>query len=69
MATRLTAGDVEAGGGQNGAAIGALAARLLAGETGARIAMIETGGWDTHSGQRGRLGVSAARTSTRCSPP
>src|SRR6185295_18927882 len=28
---------------------------LLAGENGARVAMIETGGWDTHSGQRGRL--------------
>ena len=38
-----------------------LAARLLAGEDGARIAMIETGGWDTHAGQRGRLGGAAAR--------
>ena len=34
---------------------GALAARLLKPDTGARIAMIETGGWDTHTGQRGRL--------------
>jgi uncharacterized protein (DUF1501 family) len=54
METRMTAGDLGGGGGQNGAATGALAAKLLAGE-GARIAMIETGGWDTHSGQRGRL--------------
>jgi uncharacterized protein (DUF1501 family) len=55
METRMTAGDLAAGARQNGAAIGALAAKLLAGEKGARIAMIETGGWDTHSGQRGRL--------------
>jgi uncharacterized protein (DUF1501 family) len=55
METRMTAGDLVGAGGQNGAATGALAAKLLAGATGARIAMIETGGWDTHSGQRGRL--------------
>jgi uncharacterized protein (DUF1501 family) len=54
LATRMTAGDVTAAG-QNGAATGAVAARLLAGSSGARIAMIETNGWDTHSGQRGRL--------------
>ncbi|MDJ0276693.1 DUF1501 domain-containing protein [Sphingomonas sp. 2R-10] len=47
----------EAGGdaGRNAAATGTLAARLLAPADGARIAMIETGGWDTHAGQRGRL--------------
>ena len=55
METRMTAGDLAAGARQNGAATGALAAKLLAGTNGARIAMIETGGWDTHSGQRGRL--------------
>jgi uncharacterized protein (DUF1501 family) len=55
METRMTAGDLAGGAGQNGAATGALAARLLAGDNGARIAMIETSGWDTHSGQRGRL--------------
>ena len=55
METRMTAGDLSGGGGQNGAATGALAAKLLTGKNGARIAMIETGGWDTHSGQRGRL--------------
>ena len=55
METRMTAGDLAAGTAQNGAATGALAAKLLTGENGARLAMIETGGWDTHSGQRGRL--------------
>jgi uncharacterized protein (DUF1501 family) len=55
MQTRMMAGDVSGAGGQNGAATGALTAKMLAGENGARIAMIETGGWDTHSGQRGRL--------------
>jgi uncharacterized protein (DUF1501 family) len=54
VATRMTAGDVEVSG-QNGAAIGSVAAKLLAGDSGARIGMIETNGWDTHSGQRGRL--------------
>jgi uncharacterized protein (DUF1501 family) len=55
MATRKLTSDLSGGGGQNGAATGALAARLLAGPNGERIAFIETGGWDTHSGQRGRL--------------
>ncbi len=54
VATRTMAGGVGANG-QNGAAMGSVAAKLLAGETGARIAMIETNGWDTHSGQQGRL--------------
>ncbi len=56
MQTRAMAGDLGADGGRNGAATGALAARLLAGADGARIAVIETGGWDTHANQRGRLG-------------
>jgi len=55
MEIRMTAGDVSQAGGQNGAATGALAAKMLSGPNGARIAMIETGGWDTHSAQRGRL--------------
>jgi uncharacterized protein (DUF1501 family) len=55
MQTRMQVGDpMQAGGGQKGAATGALAAKMLGGD-GARIAMIETSGWDTHSGQRGRL--------------
>lgn len=55
LQTRQMAGDVMANAGQNGAAMGVLAAKMLAGDEGARIAMIETNGWDTHSGQRGRL--------------
>src|SRR3954447_27029033 len=55
METRMSAGELAAAGGQNGAATGALAAKLLSGESAARVAMIETGGWDTHSGQRARL--------------
>ena len=40
---------------RNAAATGALAAKLLSPANGARIAMIETTGWDTHTNQRGRL--------------
>ena len=54
MQVRAMAGD--AAGGRNAAATGALAARLLSGADGARIAVIESGGWDTHANQRGRLG-------------
>jgi uncharacterized protein (DUF1501 family) len=57
MQTRTMAGDLSGAGGQNGAATGQLAARLLSGPEGARIAVIETGGWDTHAGQRVRLGL------------
>ena len=57
MQTRAMAGDLSGAGGQNGAATGQLAARLLSGPEGARIAVIETGGWDTHAGQRVRLGL------------
>ncbi|MEG3179464.1 DUF1501 domain-containing protein [Sphingomonas sp. LT1P40] len=55
-ATRTLTGDLASDNGRNAAATGALAARLLAAQNGARIAMIETGGWDTHAAQRGRLG-------------
>ena len=56
MDTRMKAGDAmtPVPGGQRGAATGELAAKMLLGD-GARIAMIETNGWDTHSAQRGRL--------------
>ena len=53
--TRQLAQEVGGDAGRNAAATGTLAARLLAPADGARIAMIETGGWDTHAGQRGRL--------------
>ncbi|HEX8556389.1 MAG TPA: DUF1501 domain-containing protein [Sphingomonas sp.] len=55
MATRTLTGDLTDGNGRNAAATGALVARLLAPADGARIAMVETGGWDTHAGQKGRL--------------
>lgn len=53
--TRMLTSDMAADNGRNAAATGALAAKLLAAENGSRIAMIETGGWDTHAQQRGRL--------------
>ncbi|MET3722242.1 DUF1501 domain-containing protein [Sphingomonas trueperi] len=55
MATRMLTGDLGSDGGKKAADTGTLAAKLLSARGGARIAMIETGGWDTHSGQRGRL--------------
>jgi uncharacterized protein (DUF1501 family) len=55
LGTRELTGDLGQGGGANAAATGTLAARLLRPDNGARIAMIETGGWDTHTGQVGRL--------------
>lgn len=55
VATRQQTADLAADNGRNAAATGALAARLLAPADGARVAMIETGGWDTHAGQRVRL--------------
>jgi len=54
-ATRALTSDLAQDNGRNAAATGALAARLLVPANGARIAMIETGGWDTHTAQRGRL--------------
>lgn len=47
------AGD--AGAKQDPASLGKLAATFLTKPNGPRIAMLETGGWDTHSGQDGRL--------------
>lgn len=55
MNTRMLTGDLTVANAANAAATGTLAAKLLAPANGARIAMIETGGWDTHAGQRGRL--------------
>jgi uncharacterized protein (DUF1501 family) len=45
----------DAGAKQDPASFGKLAASFLAKAEGPRIAMIETGGWDTHTGQEGRL--------------
>jgi len=55
MSTRTLTSDLASDNGRNAAATGALAARLLAAPDGARVAMIETNGWDTHAQQRGRL--------------
>ncbi len=55
LATRALTSDLAADDGRDAAATGTLAAKLLAPDAGARIAMVETGGWDTHTGQRGRL--------------
>ena len=55
MATRELTGGVTPDNARGAAATGALAARLLRPADGARIAMVETGGWDTHVGQRYRL--------------
>ncbi|QNA83129.1 DUF1501 domain-containing protein [Sphingomonas sp. So64.6b] len=57
MSTRKLTSDLAGDNGRNAAATGTLAAKLLAAPDGARIAMIETGGWDTHAQQRGRLGA------------
>nr|WP_196482439.1 DUF1501 domain-containing protein [Burkholderia pseudomultivorans] len=54
MAARGLAGDAHAR--QDPAGVGKLAATFLARDDGPRIAMIETGGWDTHSAQNARLG-------------
>ena len=53
MTARGLAGD--AGARQDPASLGKLAASFLSRENGPRIAMIETGGWDTHSAQNARL--------------
>lgn len=55
MATRMLAGEIGGDSGKRAVDTGTLAAKLLSAPGGARLAMIETGGWDTHSGQRGRL--------------
>lgn len=59
MNTRTLTSDMNDTGAnaRNAAATGTLAAKLLSPANGARIAMIETGGWDTHAGQRGRLAL------------
>jgi uncharacterized protein (DUF1501 family) len=53
MGARDLAGNV--GPRQDPASLGKLAAQFLSRPDGPRIAMIETGGWDTHSAQNARL--------------
>lgn len=54
-ATRMLTGDLASNNGKNAADTGTLTAKMLSAPGGSRIAMIETGGWDTHAGQKGRL--------------
>lgn len=56
-ATEAMAGSVDPGAGRGGIAAGKLVASLMAGADGARVAMVETTGWDTHFNQEGRLGA------------
>lgn len=55
LQTRAMAGDTGSSGAKGGAAIGQLVASLMTGKEGAGVVMVETTGWDTHAGQRGRL--------------
>ncbi len=53
--TKEMAGDIGGNNGRNGGDLGKLAAALMTGPQAARVMMIETGGWDTHSAQARRL--------------
>lgn len=53
--TQELAGEIGGNNGRNGADLGRLAASLMTPADGARVMMVETGGWDTHSNQHGRL--------------
>ncbi|MFM9851383.1 MAG: DUF1501 domain-containing protein [Sphingomonadaceae bacterium] len=55
LKTEALTSDLAADNGKNAAATGALAAKLLLPTDGARVMTIESNGWDTHSGQKGRL--------------
>lgn len=56
LQTRAMAGSMAMGNAKGAAAAGKLIASLMAGPDSARIVMAESNGWDTHAGQRGRLG-------------
>lgn len=62
MDARSLAGDAATK--QDPASTGRLAAGFLAKPDGPRIAMIETGGWDTHSGQNPRLATQLRNLDT-----
>lgn len=55
MDARNMAGDPAGKARQDPAALGKMAAGFLARADGPRIAMVETGGWDTHTAQNARL--------------
>ena len=53
--TRAMASTLGEDNGRGAAAAGKLAASLMTGPESARLVMVESNGWDTHAGQRGRL--------------
>ena len=55
LATRSLVGTPDAESGKGSAELGRVAATLMTPANGARILIIETEGWDTHSAQAGRL--------------
>lgn len=59
LETRAMAGDDGLNNLRDASAAGELAASLMRGPDGARIAMIELGGWDTHANQRGAFARQA----------
>lgn len=59
LETRAMAGDDTLRSLRDGSANGTLIASLMKGPQGARIAMIEVDGWDTHANQRGAFARSA----------
>lgn len=62
LEARGMAADMGGGGNrQEPAALGRMAAGFLARADGPRLAMIETSGWDTHSGQNARLSAQLKR--------
>lgn len=61
LATRAMAADDGLRNLRDARATGELTASLMRGPEGARIGMIELGGWDTHANQRGAFARSAAQ--------
>jgi uncharacterized protein (DUF1501 family) len=61
IAVKATAGDLSMKNLKSAADAGALAARLMLPQDGARIAMIDLPGWDTHAQQLGRLARGFAK--------
>jgi uncharacterized protein (DUF1501 family) len=60
LETENMASGLHANAGRRGGDVGKLAVSLMSGVNGARVMMVESSGWDTHSQQQGRL--SAALT-------
>jgi uncharacterized protein (DUF1501 family) len=55
LQTRMLAADIGGNSGRNGADLARLAAGMMTPDNGARVVMIETDGWDTHTQQDQRL--------------